>query len=161
MIPSRVDEESTFRQKCVYRIPRLGYSIYKQKVKLKVKYVGLPGPQLGRLRKDGVEVTSSHRELMLMFLGDTTHKVFERYKNILEEHKVVVVECSFTDENDLERADTTKHMHWRALQPHVDANPEVLFVLIHFTLKQKRSATIFSTKFNSPERAPHADRRRD
>lgn len=147
LIPTQADEESTFRQggtnytvravECDHRIPCLGYSICKQKFKLKQEYVGLQGPEIGRLRKGGVEVTISHREPLILFLGDTTHKVFERYTEILEQHKIVVVECSFTDDDDLERAETTKHMHWRALKPHVDAHPGVLFVLIHFTLKQK------------------------
>lgn len=147
LIPTQADEEFTFRQggteymfravECDHRIPCLGYSIYKHKFKLKEEYVGLLGPEIGRLRKEGVEVTTLHREPLIMFLGDTTHKVFERYPDLLGEHKVVVIECSFTDENDLERSDATKHMHWRALQPYVDAHPGVLFVLIHFTLKQK------------------------
>ena len=147
LIPTRADEESTFRQggtqytfravECDHRIPCLGYSIYREKFKLKQEFVGLPGPEISRLRKEGVDVTISCREPLILFLGDSTHKVFERYTNLLEEHKVVVVECSFTDDNDLERANTTKHMHWKALKPHVDSHPGVLFVLIHFTLKQK------------------------
>ncbi len=141
------DHEFQFRQggamyimhavECDHRIPCLGYSIYKQKFKLKEAYVGLPGPEIGRLRKEGVEVTNSYLEPLILYLGDTTHKVFERLPDLLKEHKVVVVECSFIDDSDLERADTTKHTHWKNLKPYVDAHPGILFVLIHFTLKQR------------------------
>ncbi|GAX16660.1 hypothetical protein FisN_23Lh207 [Fistulifera solaris] len=144
---TQAGEEFRFRQggaefimqtiECDHRIPCLGYSIYKQKFKLKEEYVGLPGPEIGRLRKEGVEVTSGHREPLILYLGDTTHKVFEMHEDLLKEQRVVVVECSFIDESDLERADTTKHMHWKNLKPFVDAHPGVLFMLIHFTLKQK------------------------
>jgi ribonuclease Z len=147
LIATQAGEEFRFRQsgaeyimdatECDHRIPCLGYSIYKQRSKLKEQYVGLPGPEIGRLRKEGVEVTNLHREPLIWFLGDTTHKVFERYSDLLKEHRVVVVECSFIDDSDLERADTTKHMHWNYLKPFVDAHPGLLFVLIHFTLKQK------------------------
>lgn len=147
LIPTRINTESSFRQggneyiirtvECDHRIPCLGYSIFRRKNKLKDEYIGRPGSAIGLLRKQGVEVTDSYLEPFLLFLGDTTHKVFETYPLLLDEHKIVVVECSFTDEKDLERADTTKHMHWRALKPSIDSHPNVLFVLIHFTLKQK------------------------
>jgi len=48
-----------------------------------------------------------------------------------------VVECSFIDNADLNRADETKHMHWDRLKPTVESHPDILFVLIHFSLKYK------------------------
>jgi len=42
----------------------------------------------------------------------------------------VVVVCPFINEASLTHAKETKHMHWLALQPHVEKHPNTLFVLI-------------------------------
>jgi ribonuclease Z len=145
--PTEPDEEIVIRQggsefvcrtvKCDHRIDCLGFSIFKRKKQLKDEYVGIPGPEIGRLRKEGVDVTSTREEPFICFLGDTTEVVFQRYPLLLQQHKVVVVECTFIDESSLERSKVTKHMHWRSLRPHVEAHPNTLFVLIHFSLKHK------------------------
>jgi ribonuclease Z len=138
-------EEITFRQggsdfvvrtlKMHHRIPCLGYSIFKKRSLLKDEYVGLPGREIGRLRKEGVEVTLSYEDPLVCFLGDTTGAVFLDHPEILQQHRVIVVECSFIDDDNLKRAEVTKHMHWNALQPHVEANPDTMFLLTHFSLK--------------------------
>ena len=118
-----------------HRIPCLGYSIFKIQNRLKDEYRGLPGKEIGQLRKSGVEITTTKEESYLCFMGDTTAKVFQDYPEILNYHKILVVECSFIDEKSGERAKTTKHMHWDDLRPIVASHPETMFVLIHFSLK--------------------------
>jgi len=117
-----------------HRVPCIGYSIFKMQKTLKQEYVGLPGKEIGKLRKSGVEVNEVKAEPFFCFMGDTTHVVFETHPEILK-HKLIVVECSFIDEGSIERAKTTKHMHWFDLKPYVEANPDTTFVLIHFSLK--------------------------
>ena len=122
--------------KMEHRVPCLGYSIFRRnKSVLKKEYVGLSGSEIGNLRKMGIEIDETTEEPFLCFMGDTTHAVFERHPEILLQHKLIVVECSFIDEKDVERAKTTKHMHWFDLKPYVEANPETDFILIHFSLK--------------------------
>lgn len=143
--PTKPGEEITFRQggtsfvvrtlKMNHRISCLGYSIFKMQEKLKEEYKGIPGREIGRLRKSGVQVTESQEEPFICFMGDTTSTVFQDHPEILKQHKVVVVECSFIDEGSIERAKITTHMHWNGLRPYVAANPKVLFLLTHFSLK--------------------------
>ncbi len=143
--PTRPGEEISFRQggreflvrtlKMDHRIPCLGYSIFKIQEKLKEEYEGIPGREIGRLKRSGVQVTEFHEEPFLCFLGDTTEEVFREHPEILEQQKVIVVECSFIDEGSIKRARETTHMHWEGLRPHVAANREVMFVLTHFSLK--------------------------
>lgn len=121
--------------KMVHRVPCLGYSIFKIQEKLKAEYEGMPGREIGNLKKAGIEVTQSQEIPFLCFLGDTTDGVFGNHPEILEQHKVVIVECSFVDEGSMERAKETTHMHWENLRPHVEAHHDVLFVLTHFSLK--------------------------
>jgi len=119
-----------------HRVPCIGYSIFRlQKFSLKEEYRGLPGTQIRDLRKQGVEINEVKEEPLICFMGDTTHEVFETHPEILKLHKLIVIECSFIDEKDVERAQFTKHMHWFDLKPYVEANPDTIFVLIHFSLK--------------------------
>jgi ribonuclease Z len=143
--PTRPGEEIRFRQggteyvvrtlRMEHRIPCLGYSIFKMRSQLKDEYIGMPGREIGRLRKEGVDVTVSYEEPLICFLGDTTAAVFSHHPEILSQHKVIVVECSFIDTESLPRAEKTKHMHWNSLKPHVEAHPDTFFVLTHFSLK--------------------------
>jgi hypothetical protein len=136
---------------CHHRIDTLGFSVFRKAKRqprvLKQEYAGLPGREIGRLIKQGqVDVfmpaaaTEEQQgqdddEAVFCFLGDTTHHVFEMHPEILSQHSIIIVECSFIDEKDLPRAAETKHMHWNNLRPFVDAHPDILFVLIHFSLK--------------------------
>lgn len=143
--PTWPGDEITFRQggkdfvvrplKMDHRVPCLGYSIFKVHEKLKKEYEGLPGKEIGRLRKTGVVVTESQEEPFLCFLGDTTDNVFRESSKVLKQHKVIVVECSFIDKDSIDRARDTTHMHWENLRTHVESNHEVMFILTHFSLK--------------------------
>lgn len=138
-------EEIQFRQggidyivrtlKMDHRIPCLGYSIFRLKSSLRKEYQGMSGREIGKLRKEGVQVTQHVEEPLLCFFGDTTSTVFDSYPELLSQHKVVIVECSFIDEENLNRAETTKHMHWDHLEPKVAKHPDTFFILIHFSLK--------------------------
>ena len=118
-----------------HRIPCLGYSIFKIQSRLKDEYKGLPGKEIGQLKKSGVEITTSVEKPYFCFMGDTTAKVFADYPEIPIQHSTIVVECSFIDAKSKERAKITKHMHWDDLQPIVASHPNTMFVLIHFSLK--------------------------
>jgi len=147
---------------CDDRIDCIGFSIVKRKKRLKDEYFGRSGLEIGQLRKQGIKVTTFDEEPFVCFLGDNTQVVFERYPTMLFQHTVVVLECSFIDEASLERARETKHMHWLLLQPHVEAHPKTLFVLIHFILKYKslELRQFFSRKLSLQEYSPNAHRRR-
>jgi ribonuclease Z len=143
--PTKPGEEIKFRQggtdfivrtlRMNHRIPCLGYSIFKLKQSLKEEYMGLPGKDIGRLRKEGFEVTNAVEEPFLCFFGDTTAATFSAYPDVLCQHRVVVIECSFIDDDSVKKAETTKHMHWIDLEPHIEKHPDTLFVLIHLSLK--------------------------
>lgn len=118
-----------------HRIPCLGYSIFKLRSRLKEEYKGLPGKEIGQLRKSGIEITTTEEEPYLCFMGDTTARVFDDYPEILDQHSTVIVECSFIDAKSRQRAETSKHIHWDDLQPHVASHPGTMFILTHFSLK--------------------------
>eukprot|EP00522_Entomoneis_paludosa_P003353 CAMPEP_0172472772 /NCGR_PEP_ID=MMETSP1065-20121228/68516_1 /TAXON_ID=265537 /ORGANISM="Amphiprora paludosa, Strain CCMP125" /LENGTH=359 /DNA_ID=CAMNT_0013230935 /DNA_START=12 /DNA_END=1091 /DNA_ORIENTATION=- len=119
-----------------HRVTCYGYSVSLTKNRLKTEYANLPGPEIGRLRKQNTtELYESFTEPLFCYIGDSTHRVFEQNPQILQQHSVVVTECSFLLDKDVARAEETKHTHWKNLKPIVQANPQTLFMLIHFSLK--------------------------
>jgi ribonuclease Z len=124
---------------CDHRMDCLGFSFFVKKSRLKPEHVGRSPLEIGRLRQEhGADhVLTFWLEPVLAYLGDTTHIVFERHVEILEQHKIIVVECTFIDDASVARAEATKHMHWSKLKPIVEAHPATLFVLIHFSLRYK------------------------
>jgi F0F1-type ATP synthase delta subunit len=52
-------------------------------------------------------------------------------------------------EEDLSHAEEKKHMNWINLKPIIQANPEVTFVLTHFSRKYKKEFVdeFFETEF--------------
>ena len=120
---------------CVHRVDCLGYSIFERQQMLKNEYRGLPAKEICQLKKQGMEITTSLLQPFLCYLGDTTAQVFDKHQEILKEHSIIVVECSFLDETSQDSAVRHKHMHWFDLKPIVDAHPHILFVLTHLSLR--------------------------
>ncbi|GKY90776.1 hypothetical protein MPSEU_000050400 [Mayamaea pseudoterrestris] len=120
---------------CDHRIVCYGYSIFRMKERLKREYATLSGREIGSLKRQAISITESVKEPVLCFLGDTTHRVFEKYPDLPLQHDVIIVECSFIDDADLQRAEETKHMHWKHLRPVIQAHPNTMFLLTHFSLK--------------------------
>jgi ribonuclease Z len=131
--------------KCFHRIDCVGYSMFRRyRGKLLPQYAALPGPEIGRLKQQGVAVHEQIEEPVLVFLGDTTHEVFTKHTEILQQHATIMVECTFLNNDDDDddkiqqshaRAQETQHMHWDNLRPIVQSHPDTLFLLIHFSLK--------------------------
>ena len=147
LCPVTPNEEFKIRQKggdeyvvipieAEHRITCYGYRIYRNRKRLKDEYANLPSHEIGKLQKHGVVgLFEEFRESVLCYIGDTTHHVFEYNPQILQEHDLIVTECSYIDDKDLARAEKTKHTHWQHLKPIVEAYPQTMFVLTHFSLK--------------------------
>ena len=121
-----------------HRIPCHGYSIFRRRKRLHPDYAHLPGAEIAKLRRQPQppqDLFHYVQEPVLCYIGDSTHRVFERYPEVLQQHLVIVTECSFLATADVGRAEETKHTHWTNLKPIVEAHPQILFILIHFSLK--------------------------
>jgi len=118
-----------------HSVPCLGYRISKSKKKLKEEYKGLSGKEIGQLRKNGVEISETKYNHILTFMGDTGCSVLDNPE--IFNTKILIIECSFLFAEDKHLADSKKHIVWTDLEPHVKANSEVLFILIHFSHRYK------------------------
>jgi ribonuclease Z len=119
-----------------HSVPCVGYGFSKTKTKLKKEYADLKGQEIGKLRKDGVEVSEEFEERLFVFCGDTTSKVFELSPEILQ-YQIVIIECSFFKEEERAKAKKSHHILWQDLKPVVVANPQVRFILMHLSMRYK------------------------
>mmetsp|Transcript_794 Transcript_794/g.1324 ORF Transcript_794/g.1324 Transcript_794/m.1324 type:complete len:291 (-) Transcript_794:167-1039(-) len=121
---------------CDHGVPTISYCFSLVKNKLKEEYKDTPGREIGVLRKQGVEVTKEVVVKSFAFICDTAISVLESYPDIVS-YPYVIIECTFLYPEERENATTTKHIHWEELKPYVVANPQTVFVLIHFSLRYK------------------------
>ena len=94
-----------------HRVPSQGYTIWERRHRLRPEFQGLPGPELGRLRAQGVMLDEPHEAPVLAFTGDTRIEVIERTPE-LERVDTLVMETSFVDERvSVDEARAMGHIH--------------------------------------------------
>ncbi|MDG6105006.1 hypothetical protein Daura_32975 [Dactylosporangium aurantiacum] len=121
---------------CEHKVPCVGFAFSSVKRAIKPEFEALKadGRQLAAKRREGVETDHEVVTPLFAFLGDTRPDVFTRAPWLLD-YPVVVTECTFLDDDQLERARRIGHTVWSELRPIVQANPATTFVLTHFSLR--------------------------
>ncbi|WP_214321727.1 MBL fold metallo-hydrolase [Nonomuraea sediminis] len=145
----RQDDEFAFGRRghhvrvveCEHKVPCVGYAFSERRKALLPEFEELRrslGGEFGRIiaqrRKEGVQVEHEVRRPLFAFLGDTHVNVFEKNPWLFD-YPVVITECTYLDDAELDRADRVGHTVWSRLRPVVEAHPETLFVLTHFSLR--------------------------
>ena len=88
----------------------LGYSLVSVREKLKQEYMGVPGPELAAMRKQGVEIQYRLEVPLVAFLGDTTlGNVFDQPD--VQNAEVLITECTFFDADHKAKAKAGRHLH--------------------------------------------------
>ncbi|GAA2423110.1 hypothetical protein GCM10010191_38770 [Actinomadura vinacea] len=131
---------------CEHKVPCVGYAFSERRKALRPEFEELRrsleregrsrefGRIMARNRAEGVAVDAEVRRPLFAFLGDTHVNVFERNPWLFE-YPVVITECTFLHDTELDRAERVGHTVWSRLRPVVEAHPETLFVLTHFSLR--------------------------
>ena len=93
------------------------------------------GAELVELKKSGVEITENYFVQLILFISDTGKNgiidlPFEKYP-------LIIIECTFLEDEHYEEAVSRKHLHWKDLEPIVKANPTNTFILGHFSCRYK------------------------
>lgn len=126
---------------CYHGVPCIGYMVYKKMKKLKPEYEGLPGKEIGQIRKQGIDVQLDIEQPVFIFLGDSSIELFENESEFtleLKKFPVVFIECTALDSDLTEdQARERGHIHWHSLSRYVGLYPTTLFVLTHFSTRYK------------------------
>lgn len=132
-IPIKMSHDSMVVEvfECDHGIPTISYGFSNVKDKLKKEYLE-DKSSLKKLRENGVQITEKIEFKKFTFICDTSIKVFDMNPTILD-YPVIFIECTFVLDEELENAHKTKHIHWSQLKPYVENNPQITFILFHFS----------------------------
>jgi ribonuclease Z len=128
--------------KCTHSVPCDGYGFIEIRRKLKPELADLPQSELKTLIKSKIEITDQVEVPILLYLGDTDHRILTDPK--LVKYRTIIIECTFLDPDHIKESAKTKHMHWSNLEPYIRSHPEITFILIHFS---SRYTDEYKTKF--------------
>ena len=148
LVPVRPKERQPIRRnlelepfRTYHPIPSVGYSIIETTDKLLEEYQGTPGPEIGRLRREGVRVTEARERRLLSFTGDTLPEVLDKQPQILES-ETLVIECTFLDDKKPKEAVRNGgHVHLDDLMDRSALLTMENLVLSHFSQLHSREET--------------------
>jgi len=110
----------------------LGFSLIDIRRKLKSEFLGLTGPQIVELKQRGVEITNRVEFPLVAYLGDTGKDNYCQLPHVANA-RVLLVECTFFEEDHLRRARAGKHIHVTDLPAVLEGMNNEHIVLIHVT----------------------------
>ncbi|MBI2212303.1 MAG: MBL fold metallo-hydrolase [Acidobacteria bacterium] len=118
-------------------IPANAYEFIERRSRLRAELRGLAPTEIERRRASGEEVSEPTEASILFYTGDTDRQIFESCDEIFRS-EVLLIECSFTWDDDRERAKRYSHIHIDDIAGVADRFRNKLIVLTHFSLRDAR-----------------------
>lgn len=124
-----------------HTVPSLGYTLFDVRKKLKPEFQGRPGPELARLRREGVAFEEELWLPRLTFIGDSTIETLYREPDV-GRSRILFLEVTFLMEGEQELARRRGHTHLDDLLRFLRDCPDTLrnehIVLKHFSMRYDR-----------------------
>jgi ribonuclease Z len=121
-----------------HSVPSLGYTVLAHKRKLRPEYRDVPGVEIARLRREGVDVQAEVLDPLITFIGDCTEQTLLEVGHIWHS-PVLMLEATFLETGDEVLAERKAHTHLagiaRALEHWGDAVTCEHIVLKHFSMR--------------------------
>ncbi len=112
--------------------PCLGYSVIEIRHKLKPEFMDFPGPKLAELRRSGVELTNELEVPLVCYCGDTAYGNFFEL-DWVRKAKVLILECTFVEEDHRDRAMAGNHLHLDDFTRLQDILENEFILLVHLS----------------------------
>ena len=117
--------------------PCQGYALWSKKEKLLPELQGLAGPELARLRREGVRISATLETPELVFTGDTRIEVVEQ-EEVVRRARVLVIECTFVDDRvSVEEARSKGHVHLDEIAARAELFQNEAILLTHFSARYR------------------------
>jgi len=121
-----------------YRVPSIGWVAERTTQKLQDIYSHLTGPEIGGLKKRGVNVTVPHKNYVLAVPGDTTIEFLTKHPEI-QVTKVLVHEVTYWDDSStIEKCRQYGHTHIDDMIKYCEMFRGEALVLCHRSMKFSR-----------------------
>jgi ribonuclease Z len=118
-----------------HRVPTVGFVASEVRRRLVPAWQGRPEEEIREATRRGEVVTRRSPRPLLAFAGDTGIGLFETAPREAFEAKVLLLECSFVEAEDLPRARNYGHMHVDDVAERADLFANEVLVLTHLTLR--------------------------
>lgn len=149
VIGLRPGEEHELRRGLVARtfavnhgVPALGFSVVDVRLKLRPEFADKTGPELVALKKQGVQIQYTLEVPLVTYCGDTAEGGFLDL-DIVRKARVLILECTFFDDDHIRRARAGRHMHAKdvaRILPRLDCEHVLIsHVTRRTSLKQARA----------------------
>lgn len=137
-------------------VPGLGYAVRRTTRKLRAEFMGKPGAELGKLKRDGIQITDDVDQIALCISGDTRID-FLVNEPLAQQAKVLVHEVTFWDDvqSDVRKTRQHGHTHVDEMIEHCDKFEGDHLVLCHRSMRYTRSEIegIIKARFPSSMRS--------
>jgi ribonuclease Z len=121
-----------------HRVPSLGYTLLQKKRKLRPDFADVPGPEIARLRRQGVEVHDEVLDPVVTFIGDCIGASLIEQAHIWSS-RVLILEATFLSPGEELLAAAKGHTHLSevaaALEHFGDRVTCEHLVLKHFSMR--------------------------
>ncbi len=117
-----------------HRLVTNALEFVERRMKLRPEFSHLPGDEIRARRERGDDLFSLEETPILFYTGDTDHHIFETC-DALFRSEVLIMECTFTHEDDKPRAAKYAHLHIDEIAAVADRFENETIVLSHFSLR--------------------------
>jgi ribonuclease Z len=140
--------------KCFHTVPCIGYGFNEIRTCLKPEIIQilndhiksydiskmnenqiqkLKTQKIIELKKGGMIINDEYEYAHFCYIGDTNEYILKN--PILNKFKLIMIECTFIDNDHFKEAQNNRHMHWNHLKPYINSHPEMTFILYHFSFR--------------------------
>lgn len=95
-----------------HRVPAVGFVLVDIRRKLRPEFADRSGPQLVELKKQGIDIQYTVEVPLVAYCGDTAEGDFLKL-DAVRTAKVLIIECTFFEEDHVRRAREGYHLHVR------------------------------------------------
>ncbi len=120
-----------------HRVAARAYELIDVRHHLREAFLGMGGEEIGRLRREGVQVDEPYARSLLFYTGDTDRGLLENCEALFKS-EVLMIECSFVLEGHQDRAAQYRHIHIDDIADFADRFENELIVLTHFSRRYSR-----------------------
>ena len=115
-------------------VSSVGFVVVELRNKLKPEFARLSGPELVDLKRRGVQIQIQTEHPLLAYIGETSRANYSDNASVAQA-SVLLVECTFFDPDDVDRAASTGHLHVAELGHVLEGMQNRHVILMHKTQK--------------------------
>lgn len=120
-----------------HRVAARAYELVDVRHHLREELIGMSREEIGRLRRDGVQVDEPYARSLLFYTGDTDRGLLENCEAMFQS-EVLMIECSFVMDGHQDRAAQYRHLHIDDLADFAGRFENECVVLTHFSRRYSR-----------------------